>query len=124
MHRQRLVPFRLMKWIQHQKYKKISLLPNLLFHSENAITPFQPDPPLDDTPNFDLMKLIEEVQNEANSDDECVMAATQCEQNIQEKSTSTTTKAIMKKYTNPQVPTFANCKFGVIQNLNIHVHKN
>ena len=89
---------------------------------ENAIVPFQPEEN-DDTPTFDIMSLIKQVQEEM-SDDECVMAATQCEESIAENTKSTTTKALVKKSGGGMaMPTFHNCKFGNVQNLNIHIHK-
>ena len=101
---------------------------------ENAVTPYQP-PELQDSPNFDLMSLIQEVQNDELSDDQLLLAATQCEAQVPQlqeniiptapftTNTTTSTTAVMRKVTNP-TPTFTNCTFGTIGTLNIHVHKN
>ena len=89
---------------------------------ENSLVPYQSDP-IDDTPNFDLMKLISEVSDEV-ADEDLVMATTQCEEAIQPntpKIVNCNSNTVMKK-TTPNT-TFSNCSFGNIDTLNIHITK-
>ena len=102
---------------------------------ETAIAPYQPPSPSkeqEDTPNFDLMQLINDMIDEV-PDDELVLAATQCEkamiphyetENKNELTTSNliANTSVMKR--NAPLSTFLNCKIGSIGTLNIHIHKN
>ena len=65
---------------------------------ENAIVPYQPPPKLSDSPNFDLMALIAEAEKEELSDQELLMAATQCESVVTPEINNTMkATALMKK---------------------------
>ena len=90
---------------------------------ENAIAPYQP-PKNDNSPSFDLMQLIADVEKEEIPDCELLLAATQCEQSVMTPDTNNTTRttSVMKRANNP-VPTFSGCTFGPIGTLNIHIHK-
>ena len=91
---------------------------------ENAIAPYQPHHKVSDTPDFDLMALIAEVENQEIPDEEMVLAATQCEQSLTTPQSTSTTKALMKKTTTTNTaPTFTGCTFGSIGTINIHIHK-
>ena len=93
---------------------------------DNAIVPYQP-PKNNETPHFDLMSLLADVENKV-PDEDLVLAATQCEEAslaLPLKNTtpvSTTNTTVMKRVNNP-APTFTNCTFGSIGTLNIHIHK-
>ena len=104
---------------------------NELVPLENAITPYQPQPKINDSPNFDLMALIAEVENDELPDDQLLLAASQCEAQLPPTmnnlmpittTTASSTTAVMKRISNP-TPTFTNCTFGTIGTLNIHIHK-
>ena len=90
---------------------------------ENAVVPYQPPPKFSDSPNFDLMALIDEAEKEELSDQELLMAATQCESVVTPEINNTMkTRTVMKKTPQPP-PTFSGCTFGSIGTLNIHIHK-
>ena len=92
---------------------------------ENAVAPYQ-KPQNMETPDFDLMSLLADVENEV-PDEDLILVAMQCEETSlkemnQMAPISTTTTTLMKRVNNP-APTFTNCTFGSIGTLNIHIHK-
>lgn len=105
-------------------------IPKLL-SLDDAIVPYEPpakivkvqDP--QDTVDFDIMEMLSEFQND-NDENEMVLAATQCEKQLETQATmKSKTTAILKK-SSPKLPlqqTFQNCTFGTIGTLNIHIHK-
>ena len=104
-------------------------LGNQLIPLESAISPFTLQEQ-NENDDFDLMSLLQEVENDDLTDEQLVLAATQCEAQVPENDnlrpavpfTTTTTTALMRKVTNP-APTFTNCTFGTIGTVNIHIHK-
>ena len=94
---------------------------NNVLQLEGALQPYKPPEVNEnnDTPDFDLMELLADVQDEQAM----VMAATQMENNYQ-NSTSTSMSKTNVMSSKPSFPTFTGCTFRSIGTLNIHIHKN
>ena len=91
--------------------------------SETALVLYHP-PESENSANFDLMQLITDTIDEVN-DEDLVLAANECEGAIMPMENKVVSKisntTVMMKTT--PTPTFSNCTFGTITNLNIHIHK-
>ena len=89
---------------------------------EGALQPYVQAPKQatpEGSPSFDIMQLMSDLEG----DNDIILAASQFEENQQ----VTTTKTAVVKKSSPRVsvmPTFSGCKFGNINTLNIHIHKN
>ena len=98
---------------------------------ENAIVPYQPPVPVNDTPDFDLMSLITEVENDGIPDEELLVMVTQCEQSVTPVNqnaviptmASNKTAVMRRSTTSCPSQTFTGCTFGSVGTINIHIHK-
>ena len=99
---------------------------NKLVQLETALAPITPNVQQDQDPNFDLMSLLAEVEDEI-PDEDLVLATTQCEQSMLTNDvttpTTTTKTAVVKKSSTYPNPTFTGCTFGSVGTINIHIHK-
>ena len=96
---------------------------------DTALVPMQPAQQEDQDPNFDLVEILADFQNDHDNED-LVLGATQYEALVENGATAiatnTTSKTIIsKKIPSPkkQTPTFNTCRFGSIGTINIHIHK-
>ena len=95
----------------------------------NLIVPYKANLDKNDTVNedFDLMKLLADVQNDNN--DDLVLAAMQVEKQMLTSTITTITRSLIKKMSPPcptpiNTPTFSNCSFGPGTTFSTTISKN
>ena len=94
---------------------------------DTALQPYKPPEPagtISSVPDFDLMQIISEIENDEEGDNDIIMAATQFE--AQNYGNAVSSTKFLAKKTSPKkyVNTFAGYKFGNIGTLNIYINKN
>ena len=87
---------------------------------ENAVQPYVDQQVKEDDVNFDLMEIINEV-----NDEELMLAATQMETEYQTHKSTSKTAVIRKQAGPPEMAAspFAHCRIGSIGTININIYK-
>ena len=91
-----------------------------------ALEPYKPPaaPQVSEEQDFDLMKIIADIQNDNKGDNDLILAVTQYEAQSAGNAVSTSKIIVKKSSPKKAVNTFAGCKFGNIGTLNIYINKN